>query len=395
MTDDDCILARNAADVVLMSVDPRTAFSPPYWRRDSPKVDRFLQVLYRHRELRDRLAGTWAGLRKVPTDWTAHRATASIVEAALGEMPGLREELADALSRLHREAKMTPFRGSEMLTAGHPGSGRPLPPATRRPPRAGPHALTVILDLRARPGAERRLRNMRCVLAALHDQTLDPAEFRIVLVEQDEVARHRATLAPLVDHYLHVTNPGAYNRSWAHNVGAVHGPRDGRFLLFLDADFLIPATFLDDIRSAVESTGAPALMPYESLLYLDGESSDRAIAQRFDPRLRAVRLETMFGYRLRTAVGAAAQVVRRDEFFALDGYDERFEGWGSEDYEFHQRLVARHPVATLPDTLLHLDHPISASADVADANAGREHGDRPPGAIGRLDRYSTGAARQK
>lgn len=84
-----------------------------------------------------------------------------------------------------------------------------------------------------------------------------------------------------------------------------------------------------------------------SLLSAAGEwcvvlSADIWITPDYLPFLRSVLVDDAFYYDQKYK-GVIA--VRRDEFIAAGGYDERFEFYGSEDRELHERLVRRGNMA--------------------------------------------------
>jgi hypothetical protein len=105
-----------------------------------------------------------------------------------------------------------------------------------------------------------------------------------------------------------------FNISEARNLGAAAA--SGEWLIFLDADVLVSPTLTEQI--------APLLSPGVFLLP--------------DPRT-----DELWG----------ALVVSRADFEAVGGYDEAFEGWGSEDLDMTTRLwLAGRSVAAFPGELL-------------------------------------------
>lgn len=55
--------------------------------------------------------------------------------------------------------------------------------------------------------------------------------------------------------------------------------------------------------------------------------------------------------------GGGLDVVTREAFDAVGGFDERYKGWGYEDSEFHVQLVAHARWDRLPGECWHLWHP--------------------------------------
>ena len=98
-----------------------------------------------------------------------------------------------------------------------------------------------------------------------------------------------------------VTNGGeGFNLSHARNIGAQHSKGD--MLLFFDADIIIADDFLDNL-----------LFPFDEDVF--GVYDDR-----YGPSLRG------------------SCIVKRDDFFAVDGYDELLAGYEGEDLDFYMRL---------------------------------------------------------
>jgi glycosyltransferase involved in cell wall biosynthesis len=230
--------------------------------------------------------------------------------------------------------------------------------------RREPREVTVVVGVRA--GDEPRRRNAHATLTALALQDLERWRYRVIVVEQDAAPRLAAdpAFAPLADRWLFAYNPGAYNRGWGFNVGAVAAaggdPAAAGALCLLDADLLVAPDFLRRGLAAL-SAGARALLPYREVLYLDAPSTARAIAAAGaapDP----VRLA---GRRFTDSQGGALWADAA-LYLEIGGHDERFRGWGYEDREICRRLArAAGGLPRLDGCLLHLDHPRPPEADAA------------------------------
>lgn len=232
---------------------------------------------------------------------------------------------------------------------------------------SAPREVTVIIGARARPDQPRRLRNLLASLRALNLQDLERWRYRLVVIEQDAQPRLREQVAPYVDLYQFVYNPGPYNRGWGFNVGAVLPGSQGSALCLFDADLLPPPAFLREGLNRLQA-GAKALQPYTRVLYLDRPGTERALADAAQGpgKLRPAGQYSGQGYD--TSQGGCLW-VRQDLYLAIGGHDERFEGWGSEDREFWQRLARAAPIERLPGSLLHLEHELPAMSDpLAQAN---------------------------
>lgn len=258
---------------------------------------------------------------------------------------------------------------------------------------AEPREVTVVVGIRARRGEPQRLRNAKTCLWALNFQGLERWRYRIVVVEQDAEPRLKAALAPLADQYVFAYNPGAYNRGWAFNVGAMLPGNGTGALCLIDADLLVPADFLSRGLAALQ-TGQRAMLPYTEVLYLDPAATEQATRDRL---ARPFDQSAGDGYSGTVNMGSQGGCIWVDAalYREIGGHDERFRGWGREDREFCRRLEAVAPITRLEGRLLHLDHPkphIDDRLMEANRKLAEELATTPPAAslrpIGSLDLYA-------
>jgi hypothetical protein len=390
-TDSAPSLAKAATRALVTLWDPGARISAPLWRRTERLGRRVLAALESPgvptgwREAADRL-------RRDPLDPVAQRTVCELIDrpwatehegaaelrAAVEEFQARNRIVLDTGARYDRAA---PCPDVDLLRQAAAGSGAPLD--TGR----GAWELTVVLDLRD-TGSGDRLRNAVASCLALRDQTLPRERYRIVVVEQDDRPRHAELFQGLADLYVHAANSGPYNRSWAHNVGAVATGGREDTLCFLDADVLLPRDFLERHLRRLRTEGADALLPHASLLYLDRLSTQLALDRRFARGGGDVDRERLHGYQLVTNRGGCV-LLRSSLFHDLHGFDERYEGWGDEDNEFYRHLTAHTPVLHGPEVLLHLDHPRPVMEQDGRRPNERLLGDvtSRPTRIGLLDRY--------
>jgi hypothetical protein len=215
--------------------------------------------------------------------------------------------------------------------------------------------VTVVLGVRAGPDQSHRERNALACLLALVLQDLDRRRYRIAVVEQDKEPRLERALGALANRYLFAYNPGRYNRGWAFNIGARDSAGRTAFLCLIDADLLVPTDFLRRCLAAMKA-GRSAVTPFQDVLYLDAESSERAIAERFTGS-PAGRAGVAYGGLVKTACPGGCIWVDASIYQQVGGHDERFRGWGREDVEFWHRLARSTSITRLPGRLLHLYHP--------------------------------------
>ena len=225
----------------------------------------------------------------------------------------------------------------------------------------------MVVGVRASQDERERRRNARATLTALAFQYLERFRYRVVVVEQDAEPR-LAGLAPLADHHVFAYNPGPYNRGWGFNVGAALAGPDAGAMCFLDADLLVPPDFLSRGLAALRN-GTRALLPYQEVLYLDADATERAIAERLAAPAPSPNRPP--GRPPLHRLPGRALWVDAALYHAIGGHDERFRGWGCEDREICRRLErAAGGVPRLDGCLLHLDHPRpEESGEAARANA--------------------------
>jgi hypothetical protein len=393
-------LAWVVTEALTILKDPAARASAPIWRHTRPLVNAVLDALPRP-PADHRAGGPLTAAMQLhdaaPLDHNARFALAKAVTHVLADGAAVAEPVAAAARAFEEGTAIRLVLGERF------DPGLPLPTvdtaalAAPRPPRSGPVdetcELAVIVDFRAGPEDDLRLRNTVATLQCLQDQTLDRRRYRIIVVEQSGRPLNHDLVAPLADVYLHAPNDGPYNRSWAHNVGVVHGDAEqARALCFLDADMLIARDLLERAARRLWTGNAPAVLPYTRCVYLDPVSSARAIEQRFggaadaDPR-------TLHGYQLFPSMGGCI-LVRPEAFWKIGGFDERYAGWGDEDNDFFWRLGGADQIPSLDGSMLHLHHPrpvmetngVRANASLLDDPL-REQKD-----IGRLDRFRVGVS---
>jgi hypothetical protein len=252
----------------------------------------------------------------------------------------------------------------------------------------------IIVPFRDRSGDHARLRNLLACLLALRDQSYPRSGYRVTVVEADDVPRWRDVIAPLADHYLFAEDPGPFNKSWAVNVGAVHSPGRPEVLCILDGDVLADRDFIARNASRFRNCGTGGHLTYRNMLCLDSAASSWAIGARLSRQAPQADPDHLRGFLLRRPPGCCIW-TRAAAFFRIGGMDERYRGWGGEDYDFIHRLDLAAPLDSYDDWLLHLYHPSSVvlGPDGQLANAHIPHLTwRPTEPIGRLDRFAVRAS---
>lgn len=315
------------------------------------------------------------------------RAQASII-AANPRDDGACRQLVKELERVFAESADTPASArlvelaqevessSRLLTHFGSPTGYETPAPTAdvllgsivRRPHHGTHPVdaAVVIPFRAAQNARDRVRNLAAVLNALADQSHPRDRYRVIVVESDAQAQWRELFADACDQYVFAPSPGPFNKSWAVNVGVVHGASPAELICVLDGDILVDHHFIERAVERFGHCGTQAHWPYRDMLFLDEHASARASTRRCLDGASQVDSEDLRGVWLRRPPGGCVW-LRQSLFQRLAGMDERFVGWGGEDEDFVWR-VERHGVMDRhDDPLVHLHHsraPHKAEGDV-------------------------------
>lgn len=393
MSLDSVGFARRLVGAYVTACDPDALVSASTYRMSEPAHRALYRALLSYPWSDASIAGGLGRLGRIPRDATAHWRLTAALAAELAHDDVAAARMRDRLEEVEKISYVRYHLGDAYDMGAAAGDNRlDTPDAVREllasgpfagvmspPPEKEDLATAVVVPIRARPSDHGRARNAVASVASVADQTLPRSRYRIVVVEQDVAPRLRAQLADLVDDYLFVVNPGPFNKSWALNLGAAAVP-EARTLCLHDADMVVEPDHLASVVAALED-GPPALLPYGDLLFLDQDSSTRAIASRFGGLGRSAP-ETLRGFALRD-VGGGYVCVTRALFDDIGGYDERYRGWGDEDDEFYEQMLRRTVVPRWDRLLPHLWHrrPVMVNAEGRRANEDLAGVPRQPGQI--------------
>lgn len=215
-------------------------------------------------------------------------------------------------------------------------------------------------------------------LHALKQQSLAPSE--VILTDDGSEEDIVAAVQPLVRtlncpvKFIRQRHQG-FRLAKCRNNGAKYALGD--YLIFIDQDIVLDRSFLEVcIKHRQEHqfcVAYPVRLTQDQSQLLTPEVIDQGIWQRmitnaqrrkirrqylkdnFYARLRALHLRRM-GPKLR----GGAVAINRDDFVAINGYDELYQGWGNEDDDLGRRLYAAGVRGKNPfyDVFpLHLFHP--------------------------------------
>lgn len=143
-----------------------------------------------------------------------------------------------------------------------------------------------------------------------------------------------------------------FSRSLAINNAARKATRN--VFAIADADvFFNPATLINAIKLLDQHA---MVVPYEKVQYLSASDTERIL--KVKPGWPVAINEPTTQKPFETFGGLT--VVKREDFEAIGGFDERFVGWGGEDVAFYISITTLcGPYKRLQNDVYHLFHPIT------------------------------------
>lgn len=358
---DRATMARAVADSVVLAVDPGAqAANPYYWHRAQDQLSAVFDKIEAYGDAE--LSAAVGELRNDPRSVTSWQRVHDLVTAAIEDVCAETEDLTDAACEVVRTSRLGYHVGTGYDRCAEADvSWRSWPPTRPQPSAAEPLA-HIVVPFRDHSDHGDRARNLTACLVALNDQTIERSLFRVTVVESDNVPRWRELIEQHADEYLFASKAGAFNKCWVVNVGVVNTGFPAPILCILDADALVDHDFVRRNTQRFLREGTGALLPFRNLFYADEPASahainDRCVAGKPDTDPRRLR-----GFLVHRAPGFCMW-LRRDVFDAVDGMDERFEGWGREDIDFVLRVQLATAFDVYDDPMLHLHHPATAHLD--------------------------------
>jgi hypothetical protein len=394
---DHATLARAVADSLVISADPVACGVSATWSEESrPWTSAVVQATT---EIQDR--DIQSAAQRLLGDPAEPRLHAAMIRALLArdrDWPPLA-----AAFELAWEAECNSRLGYHLgsrCVAANPGTQ----PVTSDdllllPPGPCGHAddraeISVVIPFRDRSSDLGRLRNLLACLLALRDQSYPRSGYRVTVVETDEVPRCREAIVSLADHYLFASDAGGFNKSWAVNAGVMHSPGPPEVICVLDCDVLADRDFIARNAARLRRQGTGGHLAYRNMCCLDPAATSLAIGERLARRQPEADPSMLRGFFLRRPPGCCIW-LRTAAFHRIGGMDERYRGWGGEDYDFVHRLNMATPVDFYDDWLLHMYHrpapmpvPYAESANASIPSLSW----KPTEPIGRLDRFASSPA---
>lgn len=163
---------------------------------------------------------------------------------------------------------------------------------------------------------------LRHCVQSLIDQTLDPASYEIVVVDDGSTDRTGDVLEEFRGRVRPVRLPANRGRSAARNVGIAQAR--GRLIVFVDSDVVVRRDFLQAHLHVHRSAGPGILSRGPVVLVRSAAEAARA---------RVPRIGASPAY-----LDTANAAVEKSTLRQAGGFDEMFPGYGWEDFELGMRL---------------------------------------------------------
>ena len=148
-----------------------------------------------------------------------------------------------------------------------------------------------------------------------------------IVVEQNQ--RREVDDLPDGVRYIHLPHPtdaAGWRKSWAFNVGVEAAQAD--IVVCHDGDILVPQRYAAEVLVRLGKGYEVAHL--QRFLFCMGRSDTDAF-------LQSGVLSVFTPERVRQNWQGGTVAIRKDAFWRIGGYDERFVGWGGEDNEFYDR----------------------------------------------------------
>lgn len=212
--------------------------------------------------------------------------------------------------------------------------------------------------------ATRRNRKGRGISLLIPFHCSDPTNPRVQNVEW--LKRYWAAQLPAAEIIIGDDDAVPFSKSVAVNRAAAKAKGD--ILVIIDADGYMLADDIvycaEEIRHARKKGRKLWFVPYRQFYRLTEEASKPLLASdpknpySFPPPITNELFIHDTDHKVGHWYGAMVQIMSREAFRLVGGWDERFRGWGGEDHAAMRAMDTLYgPHKTLPGQVLHIWHP--------------------------------------
>lgn len=145
-----------------------------------------------------------------------------------------------------------------------------------------------------------------------------------------------------------------FSRSRALNEGA-QAAGSWNVALVTDSDLLLADTERQANEAIKHARAGYYAVAYSVIQYLDRRATERVV--------RGGRLSPELAYWQTGSTWGGVFALPRDLWYRIDGFDERFIGWGGEDVAFHGMARTYVGAKRVEGDVYHLDHPLVRDDD--------------------------------
>lgn len=149
-----------------------------------------------------------------------------------------------------------------------------------------------------------------------------------------------------------------YNKSKAINNAVKYLKDNVEYLMICDTDIIIERDSIIESLHLLKRYGL--ILPYNKVSKLDKSSSHQIL--KYD-NFNNLNFEIEWAYNNKPNYlgGGGIQILKRETFEEIGGYNELFKGWGDEDICFCIHLSLFHEIRKLDNVVYHLWHPTQES----------------------------------
>ena len=157
-----------------------------------------------------------------------------------------------------------------------------------------------------------------------------------------------------------------YSKSKAINNSVKHLRNNIKYLVIADTDMIINKSIIQQALPLLNKYGL--ILPYNQISKIDKKNSEKILKEKTTLNNYVDNntiYEAIWKYNNKPNYlgGGGVQILKRETFEFLDGYNEFFKGWGHEDICFCIHLSLHYNIHKMNNIMYHLYHPFQETKD--------------------------------